>query len=316
MALLGRETIAVPGDRMRQIVCKWEDPTLRKGARVLVAADETAVFAGGGRVVGSLGPGRHVVDVADLPFLGSVIDWAAAGNAYRVELYFVSSREFPGFSFEGRLDGVEDARTGMIAALRVAGDYSLEVTDPVTVISTLAASVDVTDNAFVSSWVNGELLQVLGERIMGGVTDDEWPVLDPVAEFSAIGQALVDDGNQRIAACGLSLARMANFEISFPLPGQPAYVDLRTGHDSPGHDTAETAAPPALECPSCGGLNPRVARFCAACGSSVTEVTRVCPACQTGNPPNARFCARCGQPLDADPAGYDTSALTPEPPAV
>ena len=40
------------------------------------------------------------------------VDLATAGRAYRAELFFVANREFPGFTFGGRIDDVQDPQTG------------------------------------------------------------------------------------------------------------------------------------------------------------------------------------------------------------
>ena len=130
MVLLSREFIAVPDDKKNQIVFKWPDLKIRKFTRAIVNADELALFINTGQVIGTMGPGRHQIDAQELPFLGMFIDAATGGNAYRAELYFVGTREYPGFTFGGRIDDVQDPQTGMIVTLRVFGDYSLQVKDP------------------------------------------------------------------------------------------------------------------------------------------------------------------------------------------
>jgi membrane protease subunit (stomatin/prohibitin family) len=112
MALLGREFIAVPDDRKGQIVFKWPDITIRRFTRAIVNADEMALFVNTGQVVQTMGPGRHQIDANELPGLGVVIDSITGGNAYRAELYFVGTREYTGFKFGGRVDDVQDPRTG------------------------------------------------------------------------------------------------------------------------------------------------------------------------------------------------------------
>ena len=118
MALLGREFIAVPDDRKHQIVFKWPDIEIRRFTRAIVNADEMALFVNTGQVVQTLGPGRHQIDANELPGLGAIIDRVSGGNAYRAELYFVGTREYTGFRFGGRIDDVQDPRSGLIVTLR------------------------------------------------------------------------------------------------------------------------------------------------------------------------------------------------------
>ena len=127
MALFSREFIAVPDDRKGQIVFKWPDVTIRRFTHAIVNADEVAMFVNTGQIAATMGPGRHSIDADEIPGLGAIIDFATGGNAYRAELYFVGTREYTGFKFGGRVDDVQDPRTGLVVTLRVFGDYALRV---------------------------------------------------------------------------------------------------------------------------------------------------------------------------------------------
>ena len=179
MALLGREFIAVPDDRKGQIVFKWPDITIRRFTRAIVNADEMALFVNTGQVVQTMGPGRHQIDANELPGLGVVIDSVTGGNAYRAELYFVGTREYTGFKFGGRVDDVQDPRTGLVVTLRVFGDYALRVADPVRLITNMTATVDVTDNERIAGWVSDQLLKVLRTHVTTQIIRNGWPILGP-----------------------------------------------------------------------------------------------------------------------------------------
>jgi len=214
MALLGREFIAVPDDRKGQIVFKWPDITIRRYTRAIVNADEMAMFVNTGQVVQTLGPGRHQIDANELPGLGAVIDHVSGGNAYRAELYFVGTREYTGFKFGGRLDNVQDARTGLVVTLRVFGDYALRVADPVRLVTNLTATVDVTDNERIAGWVSDQLLKVLRTHVTTQITRNGWPILGLMAYSAEIEQNTIDAGNGQLAAYGVQLTRMGNFDIN------------------------------------------------------------------------------------------------------
>lgn len=59
-------------------------------------------------------------------------------------------------------------------------------------------------------------------------------------------------------------------------------------------------------CPSCSTENPETARFCGACGASLSR-TAPCPECGTENAADQRFCHGCGSSLD----GADAPAAAP-----
>jgi membrane protease subunit (stomatin/prohibitin family) len=214
MVLASREFIAVPDDRKNQIVFKWPDVRIRKYTRAIVDADEVALFISTGQVVGTMGPGRHQVDADEMPFLGALIDLATGGNAYRAELYFVGTREYPGFTFGGRIDDVQDPQTGMIVTLRVYGDYSLQVKDPASLITNLVGTVDVTDNGLVAGWVSDQLLKVMRTEVTTQVVRNGWPVLGLSAYTPDIERAVLQAANAALASYGVGLVRMGNFDLN------------------------------------------------------------------------------------------------------
>ena len=214
MVLLSREFIAVPDDKKNQIVFKWPDVNIRKFTRAIVDADEMALFVNTGQVVGTMGPGRHQIDAQELPFLGMFIDVATGGNAYRAELYFVGTREFPGFTFGGRIDDVQDPQTGMIVTLRVFGDYSLQVKDPAALITNLVGTVDVTNNETVAGWVSDQLLKVMRTEVTTQVVRNGWPILGLSVYTPDIEKAVIEAANNQLSPYGVALTRMGNFDVN------------------------------------------------------------------------------------------------------
>jgi membrane protease subunit (stomatin/prohibitin family) len=214
MVLLSREFIAVPDDRKNQIVFKWPDVRIRKFTRAIVDADELALFINTGQVVGTMGPGRHQIDAQELPFLGMFIDAATGGNAYRAELYFVGTREYPGFTFGGRIDDVQDPQTGMIVTLRVFGDYSLQVKDPAALITNLVGTVDVENNERVAGWVSDQLLKVMRTAVTTQIVRNGWPILGLSAYTPDIEKAVIEAGNNQLVTYGVALVRMGNFDVN------------------------------------------------------------------------------------------------------
>src|ERR1700734_1044807 len=214
MALLGREFIAVPDDRKGQIVFKWPDVSIRRFTHAIVNADEMALFVNTGQVAATLGPGRHQIDANEIPGLGILIDHVSGGNAYRAELYFVGTREYPSIKFGGRIDDVQDPRSGLVVTLRVFGDYALRVTDPVRLITNLTSTVDVSDNDRIAGWVSDQLLKVLRTHVTTQIIRNGWPILGLMAYSAEIEQNTIEAGNGQLAAYGVQLTRMGNFDVN------------------------------------------------------------------------------------------------------
>ncbi|HEV7679755.1 MAG TPA: SPFH domain-containing protein [Candidatus Dormibacteraeota bacterium] len=214
MALFRRENIAVPDDKKGQMVYKWPDVNIRRYTRAIVAPDEIAVFMYQGKVIGTLPPGRHMVDATELPFLGIFKDMLTGGNAYRTELYFVSTREFTDLRFGGRIDDVQDPQTGLVVALRVFGEYSAKVTDGSKLITNLTGTVNVTDNSSITDWMAEQLLKVLRTDVTANVVRNGWPILGLAAYVPQVEQSTLDGSNKQLETYGLTVARMGNFTVS------------------------------------------------------------------------------------------------------
>jgi membrane protease subunit (stomatin/prohibitin family) len=331
MAILGREFIAVPDDRKYQIVFKWPDQNIRKTTRAIVNADELALFVNTGHIIGTMGPGRHQIDADEIPGLGAVIDWATGGRAYKAELYFVGTREYPGNTFGGRIDDVQDPQTGMIVTLRVFGDYSMQVKDPAALITNLVGTVDVADNEAVTGWMSDQLMKVMRTHMTEQIVRNGWPVLGLSAYTPDIEREVVAKGNEQLAPYGVAFIRMGNFDINLSdqdeaqlknLAKDTAYSRLAgsfqqyaagemalgagEGMAKGGEGTggaflaaglglggqAATPASPGPPPPPGPGFAGGGAGF-AGPSSPVVE----CPNCHAGNTEGAKFCASCGTSL-------------------
>jgi membrane protease subunit (stomatin/prohibitin family) len=333
MALFEREFIAVPDDRKGQIVFKWPDVTIRRFTRAIVNADEVAMFVNTGQVVQTMGPGRHQISADELPGLGAVIDFATGGNAYRAELYFIGTREYTGFRFGGRVDDVQDPRSGLIVTLRVFGDYALRVIDPARLVTNLTATVDVTDNEKIAGWVSDQVLKVLRTNVTTQVVANGWPILGLSVHSPEIEQAAITSANGQLEAYGVALTRMGNFDINLSpedaaelkrLAKDTSYSQLAGGFQQyaagemalgAGQGMAQGGGATegaflAAGIGLGGGLGamqqqqqqrpqapaPEPAQAVAAAPPTAVAGA-VCASCSTANPSGAKFCMGCGQAM-------------------
>ncbi|MGW1743877.1 SPFH domain-containing protein [Nocardia sp. NPDC001965] len=214
MAWFEREFIAVPETGKKQLVYKWPDVNIRRYSRAIVNADQTALFVKSGQVLGALGPGRHRIDADELPVLGALVDTLTGGNLYRAELYFVSTREFAGIKFGGRLADIADPVSEQIVTLRVFGEFALSVRDAGQLITSLAGSTDLHDPAGIESWSADLLLKAMKVAVTQGVSQGEWPVLGLSGLLPVIEQAVVRQTNTALYEYGLRIPRLGNFDIT------------------------------------------------------------------------------------------------------
>ncbi len=335
-----RENIAVPDDRKGQIVFKWPDLNIRRFSYAIVAPDEVAVFMYQGEVKGTLPPGRHSLDATEIPFLGIFADHLTGGDLYRVEIYFVGSREYPDLKFGGRVDNVQDPVTGLVVSLGVYGEYSLKVTDPSTLLTNLTGTVDVTDNDAITDWVAQQLLKVLRTDVTQHVVSKGWPILGLAAYVPEVEADVISLSAQQLAAYGLSVARMGNFTISLgdedeaqlkTLARDTAYSRLAGSFQQYAAGELQLGAGQgmsqggqalggaflgaglgvggqATQMPGVGPTPPPAPGFSGGGGGyqpspgNGSAAAVACPSCGTANAAGARFCASCGAALSSSQA--------------
>jgi membrane protease subunit (stomatin/prohibitin family) len=335
MALLGREFIAVPDDKKHQIVFKWPDHNIRKYTRAIVNADELAMFVNTGKVVATMGPGRHQIDADEIPGLGVLIDHVVGSNVYKAELYFCGTREYPGNTFGGRIDDVQDPQTGMIVTLRVFGDYSMQVKDPAALITNLVGTVDVANNDAITGWMSDQLLKVMRTHMTVQIVRNGWPILGLSAYTPEIEEVIVAKGNEQLEPYGVAIIRMGNFDINLSeqdetqlktLAKDTAYSRLAGSFNqyaagemalgagqgmaqgggavsgaflAAGMGVGGQAAAPAAP----GPTPPPGTGFAGGGGGYAAQAAPgvTCSSCQASNAAGAKFCASCGTTL-APPA--------------
>ena len=214
MAWFEREFIAVPDAGKDQLVYKWPDLNIRRYSRAIVNADQIALFVKSGHVVATMGPGRHRIDADELPVLGALVDTVTGNNFYRAELYFISTREFSGAKFGGRLDDIADPASEQVVTLRVFGEFALAIRDPAQLITSLAGTTDVTDPAGIQSWCADLLLKSMKMTVSHGIAAGEWQILGLSAQLQSIENEVVRRTNVTLYEYGLRISRMGNFDIT------------------------------------------------------------------------------------------------------
>jgi membrane protease subunit (stomatin/prohibitin family) len=312
-----RENIAVPDDRKGQIVFKWPDLNIRRYSNAIVAPDEVAVFMYQGEVKGTLPPGRHTLDATEIPFLGFFADHLTGGNLYRVEIYFVGTREYPDLKFGGRIDNVQDPVTSLVVSLGVYGEYSLKVVEPATLLTNLTGTVDVTDNDAITDWVAQQLVKVLRTDVTQHVVSKGWPILGLAAYVPEVEADVISLSAPQLAGYGLSIARMGNFTISLSEEDEAQLKTL-------ARDTAYSRLAGSFQQYAAGELQLGAGEGMAKGGQALggaflgagvnlggqatqtpppapagngAAASVICPGCGGANAAGARFCAACGAAL-------------------
>lgn len=206
--------IARPDGTKAEIVWKHPDSTIPMKSQLTVDSDEQAVFFRNGKVVETIGPGRHTLDSANLPFLSELVDRVTGGNVFLAEIFFVNTREHTGNKFGGRLGHVEDPKSGVPVETMVHGEFSFRVVDPVKLITNLVG-MGRAEAFTVKPWMREQVLKVLRDCIAELLVKRRWPLLDVTS--GAYSQELERDViaalDAHVADYGLDVVRLGSFVI-------------------------------------------------------------------------------------------------------
>ncbi len=212
---VGELVIARPDEAKSHVVWKHPDPTVPKFAQLTVNADEQAVFFRDGRVVGTLGPGRHTLDSTNIPFLGQLLDKLTDGRLFITEVFFVTMREFTGAKFGGPIGNVEDPKSGVPVQTMVHGEFSFRVTNPEVLIVNLVGTGKA--QAFeVQPWMREQVLKTIRDRVAQLLVKNKWPLLDVTsgAYTEEVETEVIGALDTHVASYGLKIVRLGNFVVA------------------------------------------------------------------------------------------------------
>ena len=207
-------TVARPDDAKSQVVWKHPDSTIPMKSQLTVEADEVAVFFRDGKVVSTLGPGRHTLDSSNIPFLSDLVDSVTGGDVFIAEVFFVGTREHAGLKFGGRIGHVEDPKSGIPVETLVHGEFSFRVVDAEALITGLVG-MGRAESHLVRSWLKEQVLKVIRDRIAELCVKNKWPLLDVTsgAYTEEIEKDVLAGLDTHVASYGVSIARLGNFVV-------------------------------------------------------------------------------------------------------
>lgn len=154
-----REMMIARNDQVKHLVVfKHPNQNIPMYSQVTVDSDECAVFFKDGRVVGVLPPGRHTMHTQNIPFLNQLVTKFTGGDVLIAELYFVKTTPLRGIPFGGSCGEVLDPNTGLQLPLRIFGEFSVVVTEPVRFIVGYVGQAAAGDNEQVLKWVKDKFI--------------------------------------------------------------------------------------------------------------------------------------------------------------
>lgn len=210
-----RNFIARADEAKDLIIYKYPENNVRLATQLTVDADEVAIFVKDGQIAGKLAAGRHTLDTANIPFIGSLIDKFTGGNLFIAEVFFVSIREFAGVKFGGPIGDVRDPETGLGIGTMVYGDFSLRVTNPEALVLGLVGLRSADNEAFLG-WFKNQVLKTIRDRVAELLVKKRWPLLDVTsgAYTEEIETEVIEGVTKHVESYGVQIVRLGNFHVS------------------------------------------------------------------------------------------------------
>ena len=207
--------IEMPDDQRNLIAYKWPDQQIIQHSVINVDMDYQAVFTNLGKVIGTLGPGRHTLDEGASLALGWLVDRLTGDAYYDAELYFVTTRDVANQQFGGPVDNLSDGPTGLVVTLRVFGELAFRVTDPSVLLAKLIGTDGVEDfNGAISTWVSEQVLAAIRAVLPDLVSQHGVLAMGQLQD--ATGDAALSKANQKLAVYGLAVTTFAELNVNLP----------------------------------------------------------------------------------------------------
>lgn len=299
---------------------------------VLVREDEYGIFFRDGKALAVFDrPDRYALTTQTLPVLTRIIG-ATVGNVQIGEFFWVQRRELRDKFGTSQPLAFRDNDFGVVQ-LRIFGQFSYKVTDPMLLITQFAGTKGITKSEEVVEWLKGQIIMVLNDTLGELKTKKQMGVLDMPAYLQEIEQLCLGRLTQEVENYGLAVMKFAGLTISMPDEVQEA-INKRGAMSALGVNYMQYQSGKAIENMGIGaaqggegagfammgaGLGagasmgsmmmqgmqggqqpaPFGAAPAAAVGAAAGAAASgaVCPACKAAVPAGAKFCPECGQKL-------------------
>jgi excisionase family DNA binding protein len=198
---------------------------LRIGSQVIVRESQNVVFFRDGRALDVLGPGRHTITTANIPYVIDFIGKAFGDRTpFTAEVYYVSMKDFADRKW-GTPQPIIVRNTGVglgVALLQGFGTYSFKVSDPQQFVTQIVGAQGFYRTSDIENRLRTMLLSKLQDLL--GETTAKKNVLDLIGltdELSAGVRAKTQDD---FKAIGLQLQ---SFYIGNLKPSEKSAEELR-----------------------------------------------------------------------------------------
>ena len=222
------DVVEYPKEMADEIVHRFPESgpaDLRIGSQVIVRESQNVVFFRDGRALDVLGPGRHTITTANIPYIIDFIGKAFGDRTpFTAEVYYVSMKDFADRKW-GTPQPIIVRNTGVglgIALLQGFGTYSFKVSDPQQFVTQIVGAQGYYRTSDIENRLRTMLLSRLQDLL--GETTATKNVLDLIGLTDELSAGVRAKSQDDFKAIGLQLQ---SFYIGNLKPSEKSAEELR-----------------------------------------------------------------------------------------
>jgi len=288
----------------------WRHPvdSITMGSQLIVAEGQEAWLLREGRFMGPFAPGRHTLDVRNLPVLQHLVNLAFTGSPFPAAVWFV--RKLTAIELQWGTPSpvnVQDPRFGIAAPIRARGTATFRIKDPPRFLVGLVGTTTQFSRDDMAATMRPALLQSVQTAIARTIQAGS-SILDLPTKLDAVAATTLQTTNANVAGYGIEVSQVWIESINFPEEDEGIKALRKALADKMqlgmfganygtvrGLDVLQTAAGN----PGGGAINAGIglgAGIAAgqALGGVLGASSKACAGCSKPIPQTARFCQHCG----------------------
>ncbi len=204
--------IARPDHAFNDLIWAHPDRSIPRGAKITIRSDEVALFFREGQFVGQILAGTVLMDTANIPFLGSLIDQFTGGNQFITELYFCKTSETQ-MQFEDELGQFTDILSTNLVTLEGGLEYTVVVDNPkVLILGIGGQNINTSFSAFKK--LNGRVSNIIRTVVGQLATTNQITDITSGSQTEAVAAAVQQKLSEEFLRMGVILKRILNLVIS------------------------------------------------------------------------------------------------------
>lgn len=315
-------------------VFAWKYPGEELGTwtQLIVHESQEAVLFKGGQALDIFGPGRHILDTANIPILNNVINLPFGERSpFAAEVWYVNKVHSLDIKWGTPTPiQIQDPKYGIFTPVRSYGQFGLKIDQANKFLIKLMGTLPVFDSENIRKYFRGLYLTKAKDTISSYLVHKQISLLEINAYLDELSEHLKNKIEPVMLDYGLQLINFYVNDISVP-EDDPAVNQLKAAlakraemniigysyQQERSFDTLEGAAtnPGAGQASLMGaglGLGMGVSLGGAVGGqfgglaqnlNISTPSAKQCPKCRIAVPGEAKFCLDCGASLTADSLG-------------